>query len=280
MRTRINIGKVLISTVLAIVLCACGGQPSPKGQPQQQAETALVQTEKPKPKAEKPKQTSTQKKKADKPKMVRLTEDNVVEELTKYGRQNPEKRVRIITSMGTMVVELYDNTPLHRANFIHLIKEHYYDGTEFYRVINNFMIQGGDTDGYERRAVKEKIGKYTLPSEFREENIHKRGALSMVREYENNPEKRSSPFEFFIVQGTTYTDGELNGTEFNYNVKISPEHRAVYKSEGGCAYLDGQHTVFGEVVEGLEVIDKIAAVKTGQGDWPLEAVTIKMEIVK
>ena len=204
----------------------------------------------------------------------------MVEELTKYGRENPEKRVKIITSMGTMVVELYDNTPLHRANFIHLVKEHYYDGTEFYRVINNFMIQGGDTDGYERRAVKEKIGKYTLPAEFREGNIHKRGALSMVREYENNPEKRSSPFEFFIVQGTVYNDGELNGTEFNYDVKISPEHRAVYKSVGGCAYLDGQHTVFGEVVEGLEVIDKIAAVKTDNGDWPIEAVTIKMEVVK
>ncbi|MBR5167783.1 MAG: peptidylprolyl isomerase [Salinivirgaceae bacterium] len=279
MKMRINIAKVLISTVLAVVLCACGSQPSPQGQQQQNAETS-AQTEKPKPKTEKPKQTSTQKKKADKPKKVRLTEDNVVEELTKYGRQNPEKRVRIITSMGTMVVELYDNTPLHRANFIHLVKEHYYDGTEFYRVINNFMIQGGDTDGYERRAVKEKIGKYTLPSEFREENIHKRGALSMVREYENNPEKRSSPFEFFIVQGTVYTDGELNGTEFNYDVKISPEHRAVYKSIGGCAYLDGQHTVFGEVVEGLEVIDKIAAVKTDNGDWPIKPVTIKMEIVK
>ena len=274
MKMRINIAKVLISTVLAVVLCACGSQPSPQGQQQQKAKTS-AQTEKPKSK-----QTSTQKKKADKPKKVRLTEDNVVEELTKYGRQNPEKRVRIITSMGTMVVELYDNTPLHRANFIHLVKEHYYDGTEFYRVINNFMIQGGDTDGYERRAVKEKIGKYTLPAEFREGNIHKRGALSMVREYENNPEKRSSPFEFFIVQGTVYTEGELNGTEFNYDVKISPEHRAVYKSVGGCAYLDGQHTVFGEVVEGLEVIDKIAAVKTGQGDWPLTPVTIKMEIVK
>ena len=276
MKMRINIAKVLISMVLAAVLCACGSQPSPKGQPQQQAETASAQTEKPKPKTTSPKGT----KKAAKPKKVRLTEDNVVEELTKYGRQNPEKRVRIITSMGTMVVELYDNTPLHRANFIHLVKEHYYDGTEFYRVINNFMIQGGDTDGYERRAVKEKIGKYTLPAEFREGNIHKRGALSMVREYENNPEKRSSPFEFFIVQGTVYTDGELNGTEFNYDVKISPEHRAVYKSVGGCAYLDGQHTVFGEVIEGLEVIDKIAAVKTDNGDWPIKPVTIKMEIVK
>ncbi|MBR5957728.1 MAG: peptidylprolyl isomerase [Salinivirgaceae bacterium] len=273
---RINIAKVLISTALAVVLCACGSQSSPQGQ-QQKAETS-AQTEK--PKTEKPKQASTQKKKADKPKKVRLTEDNVVEELTRYGRENPEKRVRIITPMGKIVVELYDNTPLHRANFIHLVKEHYYDGTEFYRVIDGFMIQGGDTDGYERRAVKEKIGKYTLPPEFREENFHKRGALSMVREYENNPEKRSSPFEFFIVQGTKYTDGELNGTEFNYDVKISPEHRAVYREQGGCAHLDGQHTVFGEVVEGMDVVDRIAAVETDQGDWPIKAVTIKMEIVK
>ena len=275
MKTRTAIGKVLISMVLAVAIVACGSQPSPKGQQQQEA-TASVPVEKPKTQPASPKGKKT----TAKPKKVRLTEDNVVEELTKYGRQNPEKRVRIITPMGKIVVELYDNTPLHRANFIHLVKEHYYDGTEFYRVIDGFMIQGGDTDGYERRAEKEKIGKYTLPPEFREENFHKRGALSMVREYENNPEKRSSPFEFFIVQGTTYNEGELNGTEFNYNVKIGPEARAVYKSVGGCAYLDGQHTVFGEVVEGLEVIDKIAAVKTGQGDWPLEAVTIKMEIVK
>ena len=266
---------MLISTVLAVAIVACGSQPSPKGQQQQEA-TASAPVEKPKMQPASPKGKKT----AAKPKKVRLTEDNVVEELTRYGRQNPEKRVRIITPMGKIVVELYDNTPLHRANFIHLVKEHYYDGTEFYRVIDGFMIQGGDTDGYERRAVKEKIGKYTLPPEFREENFHKRGALSMVREYENNPEKRSSPFEFFIVQGTKYTDGELNGTEFNYDVKISPEHRAVYREQGGCAYLDGQHTVFGEVVEGMDVVDRIAAVETDQGDWPIKAVTIKMEIVK
>ena len=173
----INIGKVLISTVLAAVLCACGSQPSPKGQPQQQTENASAQTEK-----LKPKQASTQKKKPTaKPKKVRLTEDNVVDELTKYGRENPERRVKIVTSKGTMVVELYENTPLHRANFIHLIKEHYYDGTEFYRVINNFMIQGGDTDGYERRAVKEKIGKYTLPAEFRELISQRSFGLKMVK---------------------------------------------------------------------------------------------------
>ena len=276
MKTRTVIGKVLISMVLAVAIVACGSQPSPKGQQQPQEATASVPVEKPKTQPASPKGKKT----AAKPKKVRLTEDNVVEELTRYGRQNPEKRVRIITPMGKIVVELYDNTPLHRANFIHLVKEHYYDGTEFYRVIDGFMIQGGDTDGYERRAEKEKIGKYTLPPEFRTENFHKRGALSMVREYENNPEKRSSPFEFFIVQGTKYTDGELNGTEFNYNVKISPEHRAVYREQGGCAHLDGQHTVFGEVVEGMDVVDRIAAVETDQGDWPIKAVTIKMEIVK
>ena len=138
---------MLISTVLAVAIVACGSQPSPKGQQQPQT-AASTPVEKPKTQPASPKG----KKSAAKPKKVRLTEDNVVEELTRYGRQNPEKRVRIITPMGKIVVELYDNTPLHRANFIHLVKEHYYDGTEFYRVIDGFMIQGGDTDGYERRV--------------------------------------------------------------------------------------------------------------------------------
>lgn len=273
MNRRINIVRSLISVALLVAVCSCANQ---NGQGQQ---TAVAESAQSAPaKSQKPKASAKAKQPA-KPKMVRLTEDNVVEELTRYGQQNPETLVRITTPMGSMLIELYTNTPLHRANFVRLVKEKYYNGTEFYRVINDFMIQGGDTDGFDRSTVKDKYGKWTIPSEFRPDNIHKRGALSMVRQYENNPEKRSEAFEFFIVQGTRYTDGELNGTEFNYNVKISPEHREIYKTVGGCAYLDGEHTVFGEVIEGFEIIDKIASVKTDNGDWPIDAVTIKMEIV-
>lgn len=268
-----NIVRSLISVALLVVVCSCGNQ---GGQGQQ---TAVPGNEQTAPAKSQKQKASAKAKTQANPKLVRLTEENVVEELTKYGQQNPETLVRITTPMGSMLIELYTNTPLHRANFVRLVKEKYYNGTEFYRVINDFMIQGGDTDGFDRASVKDKFGKWTLPSEFRPNNIHKRGAVSMVRQYENNPDKRSEAFEFFIVQGTRYSDGELNGTEFNYNVKISPENREVYKSIGGCAYLDGEHTVFGEVIEGLEVIDKIASVKTDGGDWPIDAVTIKMEIV-
>lgn len=274
MKMRKNTVRGMISVAMATLLLACGGnrQPDAQDKPAQTTSKSSAQKQVAKPVAK-----AGQKQQA---KRVRLTEDNVVDELTRYGKENPESIVRLSTPKGDMVIRLYENTPLHRANFIKLIKEHYYDGTEFYRVIDHFMIQGGDTDGYDRRDVKNKFGKYTLPAEFRGENIHKRGALSMVREYENNPEKRSEAFEFFIVQGTLYTDPELNGTESNYNVKISPEHREVYKTIGGCAYLDGEHTVFGEVIDGLEVIDEIASVKTDDGDWPIEAVDIKLQIIK
>lgn len=271
MNRKTNIVRSLISAVLLVVVCACGNN-NGQGQPASAPETVHKSVARKQASSPKAKQT-------EKTALTRITNDNVVDELTKYGQQNPETLVRLTTPMGSMLIELYTNTPLHRANFIRLVKGKYYNGTEFYRVIDGFMIQGGDTDGFDRSAVKNKYGKWTVPAEFRADNIHKRGALSMVREYENNPEKRSAAFEFFIVQGTRYTDGELNGTEFNYNVKISPEHRQIYKNVGGCAYLDGEHTVFGEVIDGLDVIDKIASVKTDDGDWPIDPVTIKMEIV-
>lgn len=264
-----NIVKVLISSVIMLAFCSC----TQKVKTEQKTNTIAPTTQ------TKKTQASKNVKKAA-PDFVRITDDNVVEELTKYGEHNRETKVRISTSMGDMIIKLYDNTPLHRANFVRLVKEKFYDGTEFYRVINNFMIQGGDTDDWERRAVKNRMGKYTLPPEFKTDNIHKRGAVSMVREYENNPEQRSSAYEFFIVQGEKYTDGQLNGAEYAYDIKINQQHRAIYKQIGGCVHLDGKHTVFGEVVDGLDVIDKIAAVKTDDGDWPIEAVKMVVEVIE
>lgn len=142
------------------------------------------------------------------------------------------------------------------------------------------MIQGGDSDDWERQSIKQKMGNYTLPAEFRAENIHKKGALSMAREYENNPEKRSVPFEFFIIQGTRYTEGELLGAEQQYDIKIAPEFRSVYTQIGGCPHLDGQHTVFGQVIEGLNVIDSIAGVRVDEGDWPIENISIDFQILE
>jgi len=212
--------------------------------------------------------------------LVPLTDENLVTELTKYGTENRETMVMMKTPKGTIKIKLYENTPLHRANFIRLIKNDFYKGTMFYRVINHFMIQGGDSDDWERQTIKQKMGSYTLPAEINKENIHKKGALSMAREYENNPEKRSVSFEFFIVQGTKYTDGELLGAQQQYKLNISPENKTIYKTLGGTPHLDGQHTVFGQVIEGFEVIDTIAATKVDEGNWPIENITLDFEILK
>ncbi len=226
------------------------------------------------------KPSSAKLKKASSDKIVPLTNDNLISILSDYGKNNPETIVLMKTPKGNMKIKLYENTPMHRANFIRLIKNNFYKGTQFYRVINNFMIQGGDSDDWERQSLKQKMGSYTLPAEFHKENIHQKGALSMAREYENNPEKRSVPFEFFIIQGYSYTTGELLGAEKHYGLNIIPEHKNIYSSQGGCPHLDGQHTVFGQVIEGLNIIDSIAAVKVDAGDWPIEDITIEFQILK
>lgn len=240
-------------------------------------------------KTEDKKKTSAPKKTQSKPKpkpksaakkITPLTDKNLVKELTAYGADNKETLVLMKTPKGNMKIKLYENTPLHRANFIRLVKHNFYKETMFYRVVNNFMIQGGDNDDWSRITIKNKMGTYTIPAEFRTENIHKKGALSMAREYENNPDKRSVSFEWFIVQGTKYTDGELLGAENEYGLKIPLPHKEIYKTVGGTPHLDGQHTVFGQVVEGLDVIDKIAAAKVDEGDWPIEDITIELEVIK
>ncbi|MDA3890497.1 MAG: peptidylprolyl isomerase [Salinivirgaceae bacterium] len=218
--------------------------------------------------------------KAPKKKTVALTNENLEAELLKYGEANKETLVLMKTPKGTMKIKLYENTPLHRANFIRLVKNNFYKETMFYRVVNDFMIQGGDNDDWSRQTIKSKMGTYTIPPEFRKENIHKKGAMSMAREYENNPEKRSVSFEWFIVQGTLYTEGEILGAEQVYNLSIPEEHRNIYKTQGGTPHLDGQHTVFGQVVEGLSVIDSIAAVKVDDGDWPIQNITIEFQILE
>ncbi len=215
-----------------------------------------------------------------KKKNISLSDANIESFLMEYGKENKETIVLMKTPKGNMKIRLYKNTPLHRANIIRLIKSDFYKGTVFYRVVKDFVIQGGDSDDCERKDLKIKMGNYTLPSEFRSENIHKKGALSMAREYENNPKKKSVPFEFFIIQGDKYTQGELLGAEQQYSLKISSEHKGIYKTKGGCPHLDGQHTVFGQVIEGLNVIDSIANVSVDEGDWPLEDISIEFQIIK
>lgn len=243
-------------------------------------------------------------------------------------------KVKIQTTLGDIVVRLYDETPLHRDNFVKLVKEGYYDGTLFHRVIADFMIQGGDPDSKGAPAGK-MLGTggpgYTVPAEIKPGLFHKRGALAAARQGDEvNPERRSSGSQFYIVWGQIYKEGQMSQmarqmemmqvqNAFNALARdhrdeimqyrrernqaalmelqeklveqataaaaaqgpaLSPEAMATYCTFGGTPHLDGQYTVFGEVEQGLEVVEAIQNVKTGAGDRPSEDVVMNMTLVQ
>lgn len=180
--------------------------------------------------------------------------------------------VSIETPYGVMLAKLYDQTPLHRDNFFKHAEEGFYNDLLFHRVINGFMIQGGDPNS--RGAAPGKmLGSggpgYTIPAEFNTQYIHKKGALAAARTGDQvNPKKESSGSQFYIVQGAIQADQNLNMLEDRKGIKYSDAQRNIYKTIGGTPALDMDYTVFGEIIEGLEIIDKIAAVKTERGDRP------------
>jgi len=185
----------------------------------------------------------------------------------------------IETEMGNMKVRLYDSTPQHRDNFIKHVKASYYDGLLFHRVINEFMVQGGDPDSKGAPANKRLGGGgpgYQVPAEIGA--YHFKGTLAAART--QNPEKKSSGSQFYIVHGKPVTDQELDQFAQMKGITYSAEDRARYKKDGGVVFLDNEYTVFGEVVEGMDVIDKIAAVPTAPGDRPLKDVTMKISKTK
>jgi len=191
--------------------------------------------------------------------------------------------VEMTTNYGKMLLLLYDDTPLHRDNFIKLAVEGTFDGLLFHRVIGKFMIQGGDPDSRGAKPGK-MLGEgtlgYNIPAEFRPNLFHKRGALCAAREGDMvNPKKESSASQFYIVQGRVWNTEELDNLQKRMKREISAEQRDVYTTIGGTPFLDGEYTVFGEVIEGMEVVDKIAAVKCDKNDRPLEDVRIENVIV-
>jgi|TARA_B110000908_G_scaffold84119_1_gene100564 peptidyl-prolyl cis-trans isomerase A (cyclophilin A) len=181
-----------------------------------------------------------------------VTDKNVMEFLVDYGKKNTENTLRIITDYGSIDILLFKNTKFHRANFVYLAKKKYFNNTQFYRVISNFVIQGGNSDDRITLKKRQAIGKYLLPNDYDKGYKHDRGMLSMPSKNIENPYKKASPFEFFIVQ-----------------------------QKGGAHHLDGDYTVFGKVIKGMEIVDRIAAVPTDASDWPLQNVFIKdISIIK
>jgi peptidyl-prolyl cis-trans isomerase B (cyclophilin B) len=201
----------------------------------------------------------------------------------KYVVPVTNRVVQIITEYGNMTIALSDSTPLHRDNFIKLVKEKFYDSLLFHRIISEFMIQGGDPDS--KYAVAGAMlgnggGNNRIPAEFNTNLFHKKGVLAAARD--NNPEKASSSCQFYIVQGKKWTDAELDNTERTRlgGRKIPADIREIYKTYGGTPQLDMNYTVFGEVLEGLEVIDKIASLPKDGSDRPLKDVRMQVIIIR
>jgi cyclophilin family peptidyl-prolyl cis-trans isomerase len=191
--------------------------------------------------------------------------------------------VRIKTDKGECLVMLYNQTPKHRDNFVKITEAGNLTGTLFHRVIQGFMIQGGDPDSKTAQpgqALGEGDLGYTVPAEFRDSLFHKKGVIAAARD--NNPEKASSACQFYLSQGKVFTDEQLNNLEQTRlkGRKIPEWQREVYKTLGGIPHLDQNYTVFGEVVKGIEMIDAIAAVKTGPADRPVEDVRMEVTLLK
>jgi peptidylprolyl isomerase len=181
----------------------------------------------------------------------KLTNENLREFMTAYGAENPETLVNIKTIYGDIHIKLYNDTPIHRANFIYLVKQKYFDETFFYRVAKGFVIQGGNSDRQQMANKRHEIGDYTIPQEPVKGLRHTRGAVALSKQWVDNPSNRSTPFEFFIVI-----------------------------AKNGAYHLDGEHTIFGKVVKGMNVADKISNVPTDSSEWPKENIFIKAEVIK
>ncbi len=230
--------RIIIAFCISVMLYNCEDKQTSKQTQQIQKDSVVV--------------NQTPKKATIEREFPRLTEQNAMDFFLDYEKVNKENKVRITTDFGKIDILLFDRTKFHRANFIFLTKQKYFDGTQFYRVVKNFIIQGGSSDDYNISKRRRKIGKYLLPKDTKRGYTHDRGMVSMPSSEIENPHKLASPYQFFIVQ-----------------------------RPGGAKYLDGDYTVFGKVIRGMDVVDKINAVETDEGEWPIRNVYIrKIEIIE
>ena len=209
-----------------------------------------------------------------------------VTSINKASSQTSAHTLLIETTKGKMKCILYEQTPMHADNFIQLVNDGIYNGVLFHRVIKDFMIQTGDPDS-KNAAKGTLVGSggpgYRVPAEFHPDLYHKKGALAAARQGDQtNPNRESNGSQFYIVQGEVFSDEQLDQMESSgAHIKFTAEQRMYYKSQGGTPHLDYGYTVFGEVIEGIEVIDAIAAEPTDERDRPLEDVKIiKITVLK
>jgi cyclophilin family peptidyl-prolyl cis-trans isomerase len=195
-----------------------------------------------------------------------------------FAKPPKNQYVRIKTTYGEVIIRLYNETPQHRDNFIKLAKKGFYNGTLFHRVIQDFMIQGGDPDSKNAKPGIElgngDVG-YTIPAEFRDSLFHKRGVLAAARD--DNPKKASSGCQFYIVEGKRLTDAQIDAQEKRSGHKVPEWQRQYYRTVGGVPHLDGNYTVYGEVVAGIDMVDMVAAVKKDERDRPLVDIPMTVE---
>jgi cyclophilin family peptidyl-prolyl cis-trans isomerase len=181
-----------------------------------------------------------------------LTEDNAIDFFFDYQQDLEVNKVRMTTKFGSFIIQLYDNVPYHKANFIYLTRKGYFDNTQFHRVVKDFIIQGGNSDDKRTAEKRGDIGRYLLPPDTRKGYRHHRGVVSMPSSEINNPHMLASPYEFFIVV-----------------------------TDPGSYHLDGDFTPFGRVIEGMDVVDEINRQPVGKGDWPSQNIYIqKAEVVE
>ena len=183
-------------------------------------------------------------------KIFNFNDKNAIPFFFEYEKNNKENKIRIETKYGDIDIELFNETPYHRANFIYLTKKKYFDGTSFHRVVKDFIIQGGNSDSYEISKRRRNIGRYLLPPDSNKGFKHHRGILSIPSSDIDNPYKLASPYEFFIVQ-----------------------------SKNGAYHLDKNYTPFGKVIRGMDIVDIISNLETDKREWPIENIKIKVSII-
>jgi len=223
----------LTTSILLFFLASCGESPK-KSDPKNQKPIAKADSIAEEKEVEK-----------EKEKPFVLNEENAIDFFFNYAKEVKENKVKLTTNMGNFTIQLYDNVPYHKANFIYLTKKGYFDNTQFHRVVKDFIIQGGNSDDKETAKKRRTIGRYLLPPDAKKGHKHHRGTISMPSSERNNPHKLASPYEFFIVV-----------------------------TKPGSYHLDGSYTPFGKVIEGMDVVDAISNVPVGDGDWPWQNVYI------